>query len=105
MSLTKPIPKDMREEMANDPFMEVCCIEDEDCGGRIEWHHNLIYAGKRVNEKWAILPVCHHHHFYEFEFKKRLNKVMVTRATEAELRAYSKAIDYVALKRKYEDSN
>lgn len=105
MSLTKPIPKKMREELAEDPFMSGCCLSkySDGCGGHIQWHHHLKYAGKRVNEKWCILPVCEWHHKKESLFKKHLDREMVGRATEEELKPYCKAVDYVALKRKYEN--
>lgn len=97
-SMQKPIPADMRAEMDEDPFMHRCCLADNTCEGRIEWHHNLIYAGKRVNEKWAVLPCCHYHHTSESHFKEQLNKIMCSRASVEDLEKYSKAIDYVAIK-------
>lgn len=32
------------------------------CSGRIEWHHVWEYAGRQINEKWAIVGACHEHH-------------------------------------------
>lgn len=105
-SLTSKIPPAMREQMAEDKFYTKCCIADIICSGRIEWHHNLIHAGKRVNEIFCILPVCSTHHRMEASFKDKLNYIMLKRATDDELRKYSKAIDYIAmrkrLKEKYE---
>lgn len=99
MSLSKPIPKKMRDEMAEDSFMKSCCLQGFDsCSGRIEWHHNLIYASNRVNEKFCILPLCSEHHKKESRYKKILNRIMVWRATYDECRRYSKAVDYVGLK-------
>jgi hypothetical protein len=40
MSLTSPIPKEMREEMANDPFYKVCCIT-----GRSDEKIDVLYRG------------------------------------------------------------
>ena len=54
--MRSPIPKAIREELSEDPFMKTCVLAGE-CGGRIEWHHAFNYAGKRQNELWAILPV------------------------------------------------
>lgn len=102
MSLTKPIPKKMREEMTDDTFMNLCCIQDSTHHGRIQWHHHLKFAGKRVNEKWCILPVCELHHRLEAKYKQQLDAVMVSRATYEELSKYSKAIDYCKLKKHYE---
>jgi hypothetical protein len=106
MSLTSPIPPQMRAEMAEDKFYNKCCIADIICSGRIEWHHNLLYKGKRVNEKFCILPVCSTHHRMEASFKDRLNYIMLNRATDYELKTYSKATDYIAMRdrlnKKYE---
>lgn len=33
-----------------------------ECSGRVEWHHVWIYAGNQIQEPWAILAGCHHHH-------------------------------------------
>ena len=57
-----PIPIELREQLAQDPRMRVCCVADGDCAGRVEWHHALIYAGRAVQRSWAILGICQHHH-------------------------------------------
>lgn len=80
-SLTSKIPTPIRDSLAKDPFMSKCCIADEHCSGRIEFHHNFIYAGKRINELWSILPVCHYHHSkadYR-NYKEKLNWQMIQR--------------------------
>ncbi len=86
--------------MANDKFYTKCCIASEHCYGKIEWHHNLIYAGRQVNEKWCILPVCRHHHDIEKvkEIGERLDYVMLNRGTDEEIVKFCKAIDYLAVK-------
>ena len=91
------IPPKMKEEMANDPFYKKCCItgrSDE----KIEWHHNLMFAGKRVSEKFAILPVLQSIHRQEAKYKDELNRIMLNRATDEELERYSKAVDYKKLR-------
>lgn len=87
-SMVKPIPLKMRHELAEDPFMQECCIRSFDCKGRIEFHHNLIYAGKRVNEYGAILPLCHFHHEKESKFKRELNAIMYSRMTDKDRAKY-----------------
>ena len=45
--------------------MRACELRGEgfgNCQGRIEWHHVWIYAGRQINEPWAILGACHGHH-------------------------------------------
>lgn len=58
----RPIPPTMRDEMAKDDFYKKCVIGSWTCDGPVEWHHVFIYAGRQINEKWAILPACHLHH-------------------------------------------
>lgn len=61
MSLRSPIPVEIREQLATDPFMTHCIVGHE-CAGRVEWNHAFIYGGKRQNELWSIIPVCNKHH-------------------------------------------
>lgn len=58
----RPIPPTIREELAGDPAMAVCIYDNEDCDGRVEWEHAMIFAGKQVNEVWAIIGCCTWHH-------------------------------------------
>ena len=62
MVMRSPIPLKMREELSNDPYMVGCVIDDVNCSGRTEWHHALRYQGKRTNELYTIIPLCHFHH-------------------------------------------
>lgn len=32
------------------------------CSGPIQWHHVWIYAGRQIDEVWAILGICEGHH-------------------------------------------
>jgi len=98
MRLRCPIPKEIREQLAADPFMSLCCLADETCEGRIEWDHHLKFAGKRRNEPWGILPLCSSHHRREAQFRAEKDRIMVSRATDAQLMPYSKANNYIALK-------
>lgn len=84
--------------MNANPFMKKCCIDISQCSGKIEFHHNLIYAGRQVNEAWCILPLCKTCHDNIVSTKPRCNWIMCNRATDEELRHYSKAIDYIALR-------
>lgn len=59
--MRSPIPKEIRDLLADDPFMTHCVVGHE-CEGRVEWNHALIYGGKRQNERYAIIPVCNKHH-------------------------------------------
>ena len=98
----RPIPLEMREALAEERFMKKCCLYEVgyECEGRVEWHHNLIFAGRQVNEKWAILPLCHWHHNRINQYKKKCDWVMLNRVTDEELKPFCKAIDYIGMRAK-----
>lgn len=89
----RKIPQELKDEMSVDPYYQECCLLVlGNCGGRIEWHDNLIYAGRQQNHKWCILPLCHDHHMKadNKEIKPLLDDIMVSRATPEELAEYPK---------------
>lgn len=96
MSLTKPIPLKLRTELNADKWYKKCCIADETCEGRIQFHHNMQWKGSRLNEKFAILPVCEamHRKADTREIREKLDWVMLQRMTDEQVEYYSKAKNY-----------
>lgn len=95
------IPTALNNDLNEDPFYKKCCLWFlGGCGGRIERHHNLIYAGRQVQAKFCILPACHDHHDMarKTEIKERFDWVMLNRATFSEILSISKAINYKEVK-------
>jgi hypothetical protein len=99
------IPKKILAEILADPYYKVCARkEDGSCNGRITFEHALIFAGKQVQEKFAIIPLCTYHHAVDMHQdggqldKDRNVQIALNRATEIELRAISKVINYVSLR-------
>lgn len=96
--MIKKIPKEIRDKLSKDPFMKTCCLRDKMflCFGRVEWHHNLRYSGKRQNEWWSLLPLCHDHHAVadNKQVKEYLDWVMLNRAPDDDLNKYPK-IDWI----------
>lgn len=90
----RKIPPELREEMSQDPFYKKCCVTG--AYGKIEWHHNLIFGGKQVNEKFCILPLAKEIHDKIELYKEKCDWIMLNRATDEELTRHSKAIDYKA---------
>jgi len=75
----RPIPIKMREELASEPRMKRCAAAGlgfGPCEKKIEWDHVWIYAGKQINEKWAILGICEKHH-YEKNGNRLLNETIM----------------------------
>lgn len=56
------LPYEVRLMLSKEPFMQKCIIGSDECTSKIDWHHGLIYGGKRVHQWWAIVPLCSFHH-------------------------------------------
>lgn len=97
----KKIPLALVNEIKNDPFYNQCCISGKSQKDtKIDWHHNLIFAGSQVNEKWCILPLARDIHDRITFYKEKCDWIMLNRASIDDLKRYSKAIDYLSLKEK-----
>lgn len=79
----------------------VCLRASEgDCKGHLTKEHAIIFAGKQLQMEWAILDICAFHHgVNEYQDTGKLDKekhiwIALNRATDEELRAISKAVDY-----------
>ena len=97
MALRKPIPQELRDSMSMKPFYKKCCIANDNCFGRIEWHHHKTHKGTRLNKEWCILPVCQHHHGRANirNTRERMDWVALNRASDQELKEISQAEDYI----------
>lgn len=89
-----PIPKELADEMSNDVFYSRCARSNSSCEGRITWEHAFIYAGKQIQEKWSIIPLCEFHHSVcRFQDGGDLDKeqnqfIALKRASDEELAKY-----------------
>lgn len=84
---------------------QICArIDDSDCDGGITWEHTLIYGGKQIDEVWAIIKLCEYHHAVNtYQDGNGLDKqkniwIALNRASDDELKEYSKAIDYITMR-------
>ncbi|MDD5110861.1 MAG: hypothetical protein PHI63_06675 [Patescibacteria group bacterium] len=93
------IPAKLKKEMAADPFYARCCISgDLARNTKVEWHHNLKFRGKQVQEKFAILPLRADIHRDVQHWKRVCDWIMLNRATDEQLKKYSKAVDLIAVR-------
>ena len=75
--------------------------KDGGCSGRITFEHAIIFKGRQLDEPWSILHLCARHHAVdEFQDGGDLQKekniwLALCRATDEQLRAISKAMDYI----------
>lgn len=79
--------------MSSDLYYKKCCITGS-TSEKIEWHHNLIFGGRQVNEKFCILPLAKSIHDNIVKYKEICDWIMWSRATDDEIRKYSKANNY-----------
>ncbi len=98
-----PIPLKLRKQLASDPFYKFCArggLHSHTCNGRITWEHAIIYAGKQVQERWAIIPLCEKAHSVNKhqdggDLNKNINEwIALNRASGEDLLRMSKGIDY-----------
>lgn len=99
----RKISQKVREALLLEP--DVCARQHEgDCKGRITWEHSLTYAGRQIDEVWAIIKLCEYHHAVNnYQDNGNLNKeinvwLALNRATDEELIKYSKAINYINMR-------
>lgn len=99
------MPPKLRQELQADPEYTKCARhKDGGCDGRITWEHAIIFAGKQVQKRWAIIPLCEYHHAVnKHQDGSGLDKqknicIALNRATDDELKEISKATDYIALR-------
>lgn len=87
---------------------QVCArrMIDGGCDGRLTYDHSLIFGGRQIDEAWAIVILCEKHHAVnKYQDGGDLNKeknvwIALNQATDEELKQYSKAIDYIALRKR-----
>lgn len=98
---------EVRKDVSADPEYTRCGIPDAfgPHGGRVTREHSLIHAGKKIQEKWAIIPCCAAHHGVDSyqdaptEAAKEIRVwVALNRATDEDLIRFSKAINYIRMR-------
>lgn len=100
----RPIPPQLRKEMDADAYYHQCArheaLRDHECrpdpltGKLIEWEHAIIFAGRQLNEKWAIVPICWLVHRGGYMVKEINEWLALRRAPKGRLKELSKAVDY-----------
>lgn len=93
----RKISKTNKDIIATDEFYDVCCRADEyDCAGGITIEHALIYAGRQMDEIFALLPVCEYHHGVNtYQDRGKLDKkkhewIAISRMTEDDKKKYNR---------------
>ena len=88
------IPKKLKDEMSADPYYKRCCISGS--FENIQFHHAFCFAGRQLQEKWCILPLSKDIHDNIDTYREKCNWIMLNRATDEQLKKYSRAEDLIA---------
>ena len=93
----RAIPPKMRKEIADDPYMERCIVTGDTLN--VSWEHCWTYAGKQINEPWAIVPLRRDLNVnMEGKVKDFCRLASLNRATPEDLAKYPK-VDWVQIKK------
>lgn len=84
------IPPKLRLKLSRSAYMKKCARESKECKGRITWEHALTYKGRQIQEEWAIVPLCVHHHLGKGLEKEKNRQIAFSRATTEDLEKYPK---------------
>ena len=94
------ISEKIRNQLEVDPLMGQCfrwlALRDHECKGRITWEHGVIYAGRQLDEVWAIFGLCEYAHsvgVYQNTgiYNRNISEwIAVNRMTPADERKYPK---------------
>jgi hypothetical protein len=90
--------------MERDYFYQKCAVTQKPRTlVKVEWHHNLIFAGRQVNEKFCIIPLSEeiHDRARDSKVKEFLNWIQACRATAEELERFGLTREAERLKTKY----
>lgn len=76
------IPRPLLQELLKDKRFQKCeRAKENNCQGRLTFEHVWVYAGKQIQEKWALICLCAYHHaVYQFldcgDLNKELNQYL-----------------------------
>ncbi len=82
--------------LTSDPRMKVCALAPHiphKCSKKLDWHHNLIYAGKQSDVPETILAICSeiHEQANNKEIKELLDWIMLSLFNPRHFELFSKS--------------
>lgn len=86
------IPPKIKKAILSDDYYKKCARSNADCQGRITWEHAFTYAGKQIQEVWAIIPLCWYHHLGVGLVKAINQAIAISRATLEDLQKYPRLL-------------
>lgn len=101
--MTRKLSQETLKACENDEWYTKSALSGQ---SPVQWHHVFTYARKQIDEPWNIVPltadehdmVTPHKHGYIKHLDEMVQLIALERATEEQLRRYSKVVDLVALR-------
>ena len=97
-------PQKLRDQWSREENKKCARLGDGPCGGRLTKEHAIIHRGRQLQEDWAIIDLCERHHGvnnYQDRgslCKEKNVRIALNRATNEQLLAISKVVDYIRLR-------
>lgn len=93
----RAISQKTKRILSDSPRMRFCALQgiiSHACSMKIEWHHNLIYAGRQSDIPNTILGICSeiHEKANRKDVRDALNKIMYAQMTEEDFKKLPKLI-------------
>ena len=86
--ISEPVKRELKDSKYHGKCLRALLLEDHECQGRITWEHALTYAGRQMDEYFAIIFLCAYSHSVD-EFQdcgildKQINHwIAINRMTE-----------------------
>lgn len=81
---------------------------EKNCHGRLTKEHVFIYAGRQIQELWAIIDLCEYHHAVNQymdrgDLRKRVNEAIASKQASHEQRKRYEKLDWFKLDRMWYD--
>lgn len=88
------VSKKVKDKIEKEGWNNICLLFEEGfgkCDHGIVWHHAWLYAGKQIDEAWAIVGLCPKHHetvHSNLKAKEIVHLKSLKRATKEDLEEY-----------------
>lgn len=96
-TLMRAISKKTRRKLEEDVRMKFCALRGiipHECCPKIDWHHNLIYAGRQSDIPNTIIGICTNIHdkASRKDVKEALDRIMYSQMTEEDYKLLPRLI-------------
>ena len=81
-------PERLKRKWRENPPLRCERWQEGNCEGRLTKEHVFTYAGKQIQEEWAIIDLCWRHHLGDLLDKRINEQIAKSRATDEDRKKY-----------------